>query len=235
MAGCDVCSGDGPATQGYLLTTAEVVERPSYWEHAFRHQWSYVGEADPSGQALPMLVRQQAGQPTAWFVCGSCIGLFDVDRNKARQACERWIAAGQPSDFRLPGAGQASHATTLRAATSAWQKVFGGGPSAGLSTSAGSASPTPTGSSSCFIATAACGSEGAAEVVLLRDLRDRYLLRRPWGRRFVAIYCRVSPPIARVVASSWLARRITRMLLVLPAARLYGRFRTGHGRSSGQP
>lgn len=233
MAGCDVCSGDGPATQGYLLTTSEVVERPSYWEHAFRHQWSYLGKADPSGQTLPMMVGQQAGQSTAWFVCGSCIGLFDVDRDRARQACERWIAAGQPSDFRLPGAGQASHATTLRAATSAWQKAFGS-TTAGLSTSAGSASPTPTGSSSCFIATAACGSESAAEVVLLR-LRDRYLLRRPWGRRFVAFYCRVSPPIARVVASSGMARRITRMLLVLPAARLYGRFRTGHGRSSGQP
>jgi hypothetical protein len=49
----------------------------------------------------------------------------------------------------------------------------------------------------CFIATAAYGDINAKEVVAFRNFRDKYLLRRNWGRIFVKIYYKTSPPLAK--------------------------------------
>jgi hypothetical protein len=49
----------------------------------------------------------------------------------------------------------------------------------------------------CFIATSAFGSADRAEVRILRDFRDRYLLPTAPGRAFVAAYYRASPTLSR--------------------------------------
>ena len=75
--------------------------------------------------------------------------------------------------------------------------------------------------SKCFIATAAWGGGEQAEVLALRRFRNRVLRRRWWGRAVVAVYERVSPPLAVAVCRhEWLAgpvRVATRI-----AARLCG-------------
>lgn len=48
----------------------------------------------------------------------------------------------------------------------------------------------------CFIATAAYGDFNAPEVISFRNFRDEYLLQRKWGRAFVKIYYKTSPPVA---------------------------------------
>jgi len=57
----------------------------------------------------------------------------------------------------------------------------------------------------CFIATAAYGDIDAPEVEQLRRFRDRSLMTNPFGRGFVKVYYRVSPPFARMIARrpSW--------------------------------
>ena len=51
-------------------------------------------------------------------------------------------------------------------------------------------------SSSCFIATAVYGDPYAEEVIALRRFRDETLLTNIFGKIFVRIYYKVSPPIA---------------------------------------
>jgi hypothetical protein len=70
----------------------------------------------------------------------------------------------------------------------------------------------------CFIATACCGSENAEPVRVLRAWRDRWLLQRAWGRRFVRWYYLHSPPVARWLSEHEWARRCVRMCFVLPVA-----------------
>ena len=81
----------------------------------------------------------------------------------------------------------------------------------GSSTSVGGASSG--GGGGCFIATAAYGSYLHPKVAELRAFRDRYLLTSAPGRLFVALYYRLSPPVARIIAQHEWMRAAVRSLL----------------------
>ena len=66
----------------------------------------------------------------------------------------------------------------------------------------------------CFIATAAYGTPRAAEVQILREFRDGYLLTNPVGQAFVDFYYSVSPPIAEFITQHPGLRPIVRAGLV---------------------
>lgn len=65
-------------------------------------------------------------------------------------------------------------------------------------------------SSKCFIATAAYGSELEPQVIVLKRLRDEYLLQTKWGQAFVNLYYRLSPPAAKFISNHPFARGVVR-------------------------
>ncbi len=69
----------------------------------------------------------------------------------------------------------------------------------------------------CFIATAAYGTPTAEEIDVLREFRDVVLLESSAGSQFVALYYRLSPPVADVIAGNGFLKTIVRELLVDPS------------------
>ena len=67
--------------------------------------------------------------------------------------------------------------------------------------------------SQCYIATAAFDDPDDRYVEVLRNFRDGQLENTAAGRSFIAFYYQVSPPLARIIAKSELARLGTRWLL----------------------
>ena len=65
----------------------------------------------------------------------------------------------------------------------------------------------------CFVATAAFGADWEAEVLVLRDFRDRYLLTNAVGRAFVGWYYRNGPAAAEVIEGNEGLRTASRWAL----------------------
>jgi hypothetical protein len=71
------------------------------------------------------------------------------------------------------------------------------------------------GESPCFIATAAYGTPLAADIDLLRAVRDEWLLSNPVGTAFTDAYYRTSPPLADFVAQhGWAAIPIRTAIMI---------------------
>jgi len=68
----------------------------------------------------------------------------------------------------------------------------------------------------CFIATAAYGTPTAKQIDVLREFRDVVLLKSTLGTVFVALYYRLSAPVADFIAGNEVVRTLVRDLLVNP-------------------
>jgi hypothetical protein len=68
----------------------------------------------------------------------------------------------------------------------------------------------------CFIATAAYGTESAAEIDTLRAFRDEVLLESSLGSQLVEWYYQTSPPVADFISDHEGLRTLVREFLVDP-------------------
>lgn len=70
----------------------------------------------------------------------------------------------------------------------------------------------------CFVVTATMGDFNHPNVTLLRRFRDDWILKRPWGERFVSCYYQIGPKVADVISPRPVLRRLSYRCLVLPAS-----------------
>jgi uncharacterized repeat protein (TIGR02543 family) len=75
---------------------------------------------------------------------------------------------------------------------------------------------TSTNGGVCFIATAAYGSPTAEQLDVLREFRDVVLLESTVGSQLVALYYKLSPPVADFISGNSFLRTLVRELLVDP-------------------
>jgi hypothetical protein len=68
----------------------------------------------------------------------------------------------------------------------------------------------------CFIATAAYGSPTAEQLNVLREFRDVLLRESTAGSKLVALYYKLSPPVADFISGNSFLRTLVRELLVDP-------------------
>lgn len=105
-------------------------------------------------------------------------------------------------------------------------------PSVGTPTIKGQVDPNATPqppqqkSGGCFIATATYGSPMAEEIMTLHRFRDQVLNQYCLGRKMIEIYYAISPPIAAFISKSFIAKSVSKLILV-PIILLAKRFKRG--------
>ena len=121
MPVCDICNKPIAFSDGYSLTTREVVLTTHYWKLAFRGGLSCIHQTDPSGgESLMHYIEQQAAQHTGWLVCEECSAPLRFDRLRARRLAEN---RQDP-----PDAGPVSPLSVVNHAIDAWKQLYGSVP-----------------------------------------------------------------------------------------------------------
>ncbi len=69
------------------------------------------------------------------------------------------------------------------------------------------------GGGNCFIATAGYGNPDTYQVKILRNFRDRVLLKSPWGQNFIKLYYLTSPNISLIISKNEQLKAIVRFFI----------------------
>ena len=72
----------------------------------------------------------------------------------------------------------------------------------------------------CFIASAVYGTPLAPEIAILRNFRDKFLLKNELGKEFVNFYYQLSPQMADFISKHLLLRKILRETSIKPITKV---------------
>jgi hypothetical protein len=179
------------------------------------------------------------GVPTVTTQCATAISSYSGTVNlnytvgnfssvEVRFACKRSTDPAWFYSTWVPRTADGPHAEVLTGLISQTQYDFKGqlkydgtvieGTTRQFTTAAGSSTSLNDllGYFGCFIATAAYGTPAAEQIDVLREFRDVALLKSKAGSHFVALYYRLSPPVAGFIAGHEVVRTLVRELLVDP-------------------
>ncbi len=236
MGNCDLCNTGLSTSDGYLFTTKELVVNQEFWKRRlslYSSLFKMLPTREDRVLAFLDTVHDACASKTPWLLCEEC-SKVSSGRESAKSDAQRLaktgtIPAKYSGDLSLcairEGAGSTQrivqvrdaegHAEAMKLAMLACESHYGkveGIASLGQSNATGSSS----GNSGCFIATAACGSICAPDVLILQNYRDKYLLLNPFGQWLFRQYYRVSPRLAKLIRRSLIMRLIVRYSIIKP-------------------
>ncbi len=81
---------------GYLLTTSQIVASEKYWDlvmtepETMSYTVSHFNNQPNGTQMRSLIFEKYSSIDKPWMISDSCINLFDVDKNEARQKAKQW-------------------------------------------------------------------------------------------------------------------------------------------------
>jgi hypothetical protein len=134
---CDVCGEQVADSEGYLLTTRQVVLNPTYWQFAFSHGFQSCVEVareligvefvyDVNVAKVILVMHQSLLQTTPWLSCFKCAQSMGVNLSQAGEYAKLWWNSGE--HFAPPENGPIKHneiVNALNAAGLSANEAFG--------------------------------------------------------------------------------------------------------------
>jgi len=204
MGVCDICNTPG---MGELVSSEDM--RKAVFKNGFDPFTKGLVPGTAMFAALGMDSRQAyedwkggivAQDTSDWNICASCM------------AALKPYLEGAPRPTGVKSSQASLNPVVAGMAKAEAERRYGGGGQAPQP------DQQPETKSKCFIATAACETPNAPEVILLRQFRDLVLRPAPLGRVCVRLYEIVSPPIAGIISRNSFLRRVVRAVLIRPLA-----------------
>jgi len=111
---CHSCGRKVSSPDGYLLTTAEVVGSHRFWQRFYRQRYDELGtrliytyrDFSRDESIRELYVDPIAAREKPWLVCGECVRMFSISRNRAQGHAKLWWESDQT--FLPPGNGAAA-------------------------------------------------------------------------------------------------------------------------------
>jgi hypothetical protein len=81
---------------GFLLTTAQIVASRKYWDmvmtepETMSYTVSHFNNQPNGTQMRNLIFEKYSSIDKPWMISDSCINLFEVDKNEARQKARQW-------------------------------------------------------------------------------------------------------------------------------------------------
>jgi len=83
---------------GFMLTTAQIVASKKFWDmvmtepETMSYTVSHFKNQSSGTQMRNMIFEKHSGVEKPWMISDSCINLFDVDKQSARENAKKWWA-----------------------------------------------------------------------------------------------------------------------------------------------
>ncbi|MBT28892.1 MAG: hypothetical protein CMO01_04450 [Thalassobius sp.] len=111
-AKCDISDTMLEFGEGYLLTSAQIIDSRSFWDMMMlqpetkSYTISHFENQDPSARSIrQMIFNKYAGKEEPWIVSDTYVKMFDVDKEKSREYAKEWWSSEK--SFRPPNCGVA--------------------------------------------------------------------------------------------------------------------------------
>ena len=111
-AKCDISDTMLEFGEGYLLTSAQIIDSKSFWDMMMlqpetkSYTISHFENQDPSAKSIrQMIFNKYAGKEEPWLVSDTYVKMFEVDKEKSREYAIEWW--NTEKSFRPPNCGLA--------------------------------------------------------------------------------------------------------------------------------